>query len=330
MKKTKGKELTKVAMVTVLSIGLFSAAFVGVNNLAFAAAANKTQSIPPAAAAASLTSIPATQIPTAQIPATQIDAQEDSGESQDYRKPELSVIDATDKATAVSPNAMSAEEAAELGAQYIWDTFGESIDGKTVVMTYCVWPSHTKAYWMGEVAETKGDAENNVWLFFYYIGAVSGERADIYNMNPDIDTSRRARDAESAEKEREKWKLIIEFTEEYRLAGRTDELDEMFKVKPTEEQLDEYGQLAKGYAAKHFIGTEVTDAVFLGGGVDVDIDEDGNFVKTDKTMEFKVTDSAGRCADVTVAIETRALLNISSNHYDIVPGWNADYPGAVG
>ena len=311
MRRTNGNEIIKVAMAAVLSIGLFSATFVGINNLAFAAATNKTQSIPPVVA-------------TANIPATKIVVPED------YQQPELSVYDATDKTVAVNPNAISAEEAAELGAQYIWDMFGESIDGKTVVMTYCVWPSHTRAYWMGEVAETKDAAENNVWLFNYYIGAVSGERADIYDMILDIADDRRGRDGEWDEWDREKWRLITEFTEEYRLAGRVDELDEMFAVKPTDEQLDEYGQLAKGYAAKHFVGTEVSDAAFLGGGVDVDIDEDGNFVKTDKTLEFKVTDSAGRSAVVTVAIETRALLNVSSSQFDIVPGFNADYSGAVG
>ena len=313
--KTKGNELTKVSIVAVLSIGLFSAAFVATNNLAFAAAADKVQSMPPVVAAASLTNSPAAQIA----------APDASGESQGYRKPELSVYDATDKTVAVNPNAISAEEAAELGAQYIWDMFGESIDGKAVVMTYCVWPSHTKAYWLGEVAETKDDAENNDWLFNYYICAVSGERADIYNMNPDIDAL--THDAASSVRERQISKLLIEFTEKYRLAGRIDELDEMFAVKPTEEQLEEYGQLAKDYAAKHFIGTEVASIVFIHGGSSADIDEDGNIFKTDKTLTFKATDSSGRCADVCVAIETRALLNVSSSQYDIVPGYNYDAPG---
>ena len=309
MKANKGREIIKVAMATLLSIGLFSAAFVGANHIVFAMATSNTESVLPITA-------------TVYIPSAEITA------ADDYQEPELFVYDATDKTVVVNPNTLSADEAAELGARYIWDVFGESIDGKTVKMTYCVWPSHTRAYWMGAVAESKDAAENHDILFDFYICTVSGERVDVHNLNPDI--GGRVREAEWTAKQREIYRLLDVFMEEYRLAGRVDELDAMFAVRPTEEQLDKYGQLAKDYGAKHFIGTEVTEFVFLRGGSSVDMDEDGNFVKTDKSLTFKVMDSVGRCADVNIAIEPRALLSIASSQYDIVPGFNADHPGAVG
>ena len=309
MKENKSKEILSVAMAVVLCIGLFSAAFACANHFAFAAVTGKTESITPVAA-------------TVKIPVAQI------ATPDDYQQPELFVYDATDRRLASNPNALSAEEAAELGALYIWAIFGESIEGKTIKMSYCVWPSHTRAYWLGEVAESKDAAENHDILYDFYICAISGERVDVHNMNPDI--GGRMREGEWTTKHREIYSLLNAFMEEYRLAGRVDELDAMFAVRPTEEQLDKYGQLAKDYGAKHFIGTEVTELVFLRGGSSVDMDEDGNFVKTDKSLTFKVTDSTGRCVDVCLAIETRTLLNLSSSQYDIVPGFNADHPGAVG
>ena len=309
MKKYNGKEIIKVAMAATLSIMLFSAAFAGANNFAFATATSKTESFPPVTA-------------TVNIPAAEIVIPED------YPEPQLTVIVPDNPWYPVSPNAITAEDAAALGALYIWDMFGESMDGKTVKMTYCVWPSHTRTYWLGEVADSKDAAENHDILYDFYICAVSGERVDVHNMNPDI--GGRMREAEWTAKQREIYMSLNAFMEEYRLAGRVDELDKMFTVKPTEAQLAEYGQLARDYAAKHFVRTEVTEVVFLRGGSSVDMDEDGSFVKTDKSLTFKATDSAGHSADVCIAIEPRVLLSLSSSQYDIVPGFNADHPGAVG
>jgi hypothetical protein len=54
-------------------------------------------------------------------------------------------------------NAISPEEAAQIGALYIWEMFGESINGMAVEISYHSMSHFTKAFWLGHVAESKGD-----------------------------------------------------------------------------------------------------------------------------------------------------------------------------
>ena len=126
MKIREGNEWIKVLVASALSIGLFSAAFIGANNLTLALDVNKIER-------SSLTTV-FIDIPAESIP------------PDDFQKPTLTVYEIPNELYPVSATALSSEKAAELGAQYIWEVYGESIDGKYVDMFYFTHPSTTKAY----------------------------------------------------------------------------------------------------------------------------------------------------------------------------------------
>jgi|GEM_PF-1917653 len=134
MIKHKVSEIMKIATATVLSIGIFSMAFIGVNGVAFAAATYGTQDIP------SITET--VNIPENLPPAN-------------FQLPAITVLEEVSDAER-NAHALTTEEAAELGAQYIWEVFGESIDNKTVIMSYRNWQGMTRTYWQGVVMSNSG------------------------------------------------------------------------------------------------------------------------------------------------------------------------------
>ncbi|MCL2146481.1 MAG: hypothetical protein FWH52_01615 [Synergistaceae bacterium] len=392
MKKIKCNEIMKMVTAIILSIGLFSAAFVGANNLAFAAATNKTESIPPVAKtvniqtatinkteydspAATDVAVPTAAInkteydpstaadvavPTAAINKTEIDpstavinkVENDLSTSatvnipaventpavenipavemeppEDYKKPEITVYQQHNEWFTPSVNALSPEEAAEIGAKYIWDVLGESIDGKTVEMYYSAHPSHTRAYWHGSVAETREnldvtDMENYDVQFWFTICAVSGERIDISN-------TRRAGEASMGnEKYKALWNEIEKLSPE-----ETVELVRLRDEYPPPERLPEYVQMAEDFAARHFnntevIGSRLCDYSYFG---DFALDENRNIVIAPAwEIWFTVTDSAGREADIGINMNTEELLHILTQHNDIVPGYSYEGEPGVG
>ena len=286
MKKYNGKEIIKVAMAAVLSIGLFSAAFAGANNFAFAAVTSKTESFPPVA--------------TVHISAAKIVAPED------YQEPELTVIVPDNPWYAVSPNAMTAEDAAALGALYIWDIFGERIDGKVVEMYYSAGESHTRAYWHGNVVDSLDD------LYSFTICAVSGERIDISQEVSHVT----GKDVSAA------------LTELHNDLSRRDELVNLRSAGQPPENLDEYAQAAKDFAAKHFIATEIVSVAFVNvSAAKFDLDERGKLFVAAWQLLFTVTDSTGREAEVAISRETKDLRRITTQHNDVIPGYSYEAPG---
>ena len=292
MRKVKGNEIIQVALAAVLSIGLCSAAFVGVNNWAFAAATSKTESIPANEA-------------TVNIPLAE------TVSAENYQKPELDVYEAQNEWYSASADALSYEEAAQLGALYIWDMFGESIDGKAVEMLYTAQPYFTRAYWHGAVADTRADLENHDTLFTFTICAVSGERIDIskFSLGFTEESSSEVKEVLSA------------------LMNDSSRRDEAARVRlggelPAPAQLDEYAQVAEDFAAKQFCGTEIIRIEFRNAAVaEYGFDENGNIVMTGQRLLFAVMDSTLREAYVTINTETKELLSIETQHNDVVPGY---------
>ena len=287
MKKTKGKETLKVTMVAALAVGVFSMAFIGVNNLAFAAVTGETESFPSVTA-------------TVNIPVT------DSIVPEDYQTPEFTVHVPENEWFIVSANALSPEDAAQIGASYIWAVFGERIDGKTVEMQYSAWPSHTRAYWHGNVM---GDDE--IPQFTFTICAVSGKRINITattqrDISKEVIAEINALNTLNTLEAREKL-----------IALRTQSPD----LSP--EQIEEYSQLAWDFAQKHFNSTEVVSVNFKSSGsAGFGIDADGNIIASDFQLNFTVIDEAGREAEVGIGFNSKELNRIHTQHNDVVPGYN--------
>ncbi|MCL2057680.1 MAG: hypothetical protein FWH01_01290 [Oscillospiraceae bacterium] len=401
MKKAKSNEIIKVAVAAVLAIGLFSAAFIGVNNLAFAAATGKTDIVQPVLAGAAMQTITATTAATttatttataaimegATVTASTAEAADEAAGTAEaaeevaeaagtaeaaevaeeavgvaeaaaatilnvisaagvpptteptavastqnipqaeYIKPNMNVYHKQNEWYTPGANALSYEEAAEIGAHFIWAMFGDSIDGKTVQMNYSSWPSHSRAYWFGNVADSKDtmdpkDTQNYEILYNFMICAVSGEWIDIWNhqvQTKDDDIQARA--------------VFSELS-----ALSPDEAEEIQRQRyayPPPENYEEYMQTAMNYAAMYFnnagadaVSIEMWEYSSYGR---YGLDENGDIIIVPaKYLVYTVTGSAGRTAEVQINAETMELVLIETQNNDIIPGYNYDAPGGLG
>jgi len=281
MKWGKGNEIIKVVMATMLSIGLFSVAFVGANHIVFAVACNQVETLP-------------------RLEAIRDTSVAEVRPLENYQRPTIFVYEESPNFYVKSANALSPQEAAELGAQYIWEVFGESIDGKKVEMFYSGHPSQTRAYWHGSVADSSVARENvsQEAIFRFTLDAVTGERLGI---NKDFD---------------QQWDGI--------------QKEPLEKPQETQSQMDEYAQIAAEYAQRHFNQSTVTSAIFSYDAYAPVIRPNGKIAFDVRLLIFTVSDQTGRDAEVAISAETKELFSIDTTYDDLVPGFNAETGEGVG
>jgi hypothetical protein len=180
--RSKGKELLKVVAMCVLSIGLFSVVFIGFNQRIFAAATNEPAPLPTQSEIFTPAQNSEHLLPEAGI-----------GRVQDgpiFTAPALTLI--YQHVHSAPASAMSMEEAAQIGARYIWDVFGTSIDGMYVHMFYTAHAAYSRTYWHGTVRAERFDIENimgddrearialnDAILYNFRIDAITGMRVDV-------------------------------------------------------------------------------------------------------------------------------------------------------
>lgn len=309
--KNGKKDLLKVIGASALVMTLASAAFLGLNSLTSSATTRPEQLASNTQLSAAVADAD-TGVINLKAAATQ----------QEYKTPKLTVI--LDKDSSIpSGNAMSYEEAAEIGAQYIWDMYGDSIDGKTVKMFYCSWSSHTNTYWMGTVADSEKDFENYKSSYIFQINAVTGERVSIGPLT----TSRTS-----------------DLGEGKTYTMSPVEMEALQHVAP--ENVDEYAQIAREAAQKHFNHTKVAAVEFVSISLinskeeaesyrmawEAGKDKPFTFTLYEKgrQIEFNVTDDTGRVASITIDTGTKVVEYLDTKNNDIVPGFNADIEGSVG
>jgi hypothetical protein len=278
MTKTKLTALRKVfsALAMVLAITVFT----GSNSVAFAAATKPE----PAASAA----------------------------PDEFKPPKLTVVwDDADGEDLYKPQvgAMGYEKAAQIGAQYLWEMFGESIDGKAVRMLYMASrPSFTRDYWYGQVYNTKADINYDRYtkdtgnksrpLFTFEIDAATGEWVSIGKKAP-------------AQPKREGRGKTMTLEEEVALA-----------LQPPA-QLDKYIISAKAFAQKHFKKTKVVGVEFMSQKFDMDKKSNDEYVIFEKgggSVDILVTDDTGRVAEVAVDKETKQAYALNTGWSDYVAG----------
>ena len=290
-----------------MALGMFSAAFVGINALAFSSSTGLVENLPPITA-------------PVVIPAEQTSP-------EGFKEPTLTVALGEHQMSEPSANALSKYDAARIGAQYIWEMFGECIDGKYVTLWYSVHPSHTRAYWRGNVSIAPFNIPNRIasededmealrearmlhirqQLFSFAIDAVTGEWIDISRLT------------------------VSEMSDEVRNAIIDADPVYLYNLRSAGAapvQIDEHSQIAVEHAARHFASTEVVNVEFMGAAVSgFGLDENGNLSVTSRVLMFDVTDSTGRVANVTFDEATGRLSNIITAHNDIVPGFAFSGPG---
>ena len=226
-KKRRKKGIYRGLLAGGLALCLFGGGFAAVNRYVFAAAHDK-----PVKLQASW------QEPAAAAP-----------QAVGYTKADYKVqVDPMYHAS--NSNAVSAEEAAEIGARYLWEVFGVDLKGCTLYMYYFMDPSRAIGYWYGDVITEGGDRHKAPYRFG--IEAVSGEPESII---------RQDFPAEGKE--------TILFKEE--------KIEGYYRANS-----DEFNELAKTYARKLLSAEPVkaeflTTAALLAPGYDYEIPEGGGY-----------------------------------------------------
>jgi len=209
--------------------------------------------------------------------------------------------------------AMTAEEAARIAEQYIWDVFGKSIEGMYVTMSYSdCWLRPSKGRWTGSVSLTPQDMEAyHAYVicsslidikFTFTIDSITGERLEIsYHPlgSPPVNITHDTQPLWESPKG-----LAIQAMDD-------NELADFVGIAP--EQLEIYIQEAYELAQAHFANTTVKN-VALGRNVTtptgpmqlpgifvlLDTNADGSIFGTYTGLEFTVTNHEGSEAIVTI------------------------------
>ncbi len=176
---------------------------------------------------------------------------------------------------------LSLDEAAEMAARYIYDIYGESIDG------YAIWISFQgdRGHWAGRVTTSESRLVADEIVFSFTIDAASGKRIRIIDM--------RAEDTD--------------------LPDKTMTREEISKLdKQVPDNLAEFEQLAYEYAEKHFYDDEVASLNYNGMQIESAGRESAGVFKYKETLlSFVAADTTGRDAEIIIVMETNRLAEIS-------------------
>jgi len=280
----------RAAVFSVLGILLLSAIFVTANRLIFANATDREIPLPP--------------ISPDPIVLTRTDAVPEG-----FPFPEF-YIHHMGSEIETSPNALTAEEAALLGAKYIWEMFGVDISDTSMYVGYSRFPTSTRYHWGGQVgvfgALYPAPDWYVKWLFSFAIDSVTGERIEIHDYRKDE----------------------IEVFGETVSGGGHQRLVEIFK------------EIAEIYAERHFNFTEIVSISYEGMR---NMDDHRIYFQGDDgqqhfritgdlcchiwngetLLSFTATDETGRSANLAISMETQRLAYLTTRHNDIIPGWES-------
>jgi len=190
--KRKVSEVVKVMATSLVLVGAFGFALMGANRLAFTNASARTVDIPQfeamsvsqgmnasASSAENMQALVANALAAEQTPRRDLTVNETSFDSWMWGN---HIMD---------ENTLSAEEAAQIGAQYIYEVFGECVDGATVEMTFNGHLRHrgTLGMWIGTVSDgtavdsaDSADLSTGRPLFIFMINSETGEAIHVEQM----------------------------------------------------------------------------------------------------------------------------------------------------
>jgi len=314
------KEIGKVAIATVTAVALFGGLLWGVNIRTLHAAAEGETYLPQ--------TVEEVSIPDPPVP-------------EETQALSFSLTNVTEESIVISSLALSMEEAAQVGAQYILDVFGVCIDGMYIEFQFSNWDHMTRSVWFGVVSDVyrnslflnqrtnelhdeimaridAGECPETVRLdwqnmlekyqyipgcFYFFIDAVSGERIDIWRNS----TANRGWTRENS--------AIIEAYVERELGGNWGHL---FSQEADPAIIEEFSLIAAKYAQRHFNNSTVVDVEFSGESTSLTVDENNTVVRLIQ-LNFQVTDDTGRIATVIVCQNSRTLASIFTMSNDMIP-----------
>lgn len=316
--RTKGQEIIKIVAASVLSIGLFSASFIGFNQLTFAAATDEATPLPPAATSTAYTQ----------------DAQQPEAEAETFVPPTLTLIESPYQHLHPIPAAaMSMAEAAQVGARYIWDIFGTDIDSLYVEMAFAAHASQTNTWWTGVVflEDPKNPTQNYIIsegeafalpVYMFTVNGITGERINISFMAPQGRIVSGAAENETGTSTlspmngRSSRMSLLE-------GGWFDmNIDEQIAfANISDEAIAAYTQIAARLAQAQFNNSNVVDLRLMNLGANGMI---GNTVDI-ASLAFMAIDNTGREALISIpATDADAAFRsifIHTEHNDFVPGF---------
>ena len=314
--RINGKEIIKAAAVCVLSIGLFSGAFIGFNRLTFAAATNEATPLPPVMSDVSIQNAAQNDAPLSEQLQT---------EAKIFTAPTLTLIASPYQHTHPIPaSAMSMEDAAQAGARYIWDVLGESIDGMHVQMLFSAHAGQITTWWVGTVYvedpanPTQNYIESAVFpgqrhavpVYMFVVNGITGERIDISYMGRVgsrrtlIDNEAEVRDTVRGPLAEIGW-FNMSIYEQLDFAGIT---------------FESYKAIATRLAQAKFNRSHVVDVQLLGLSATSMVDG----VLQISSLNFTATDNNGREAFISVPASDSLFryVRISTQHNDFIPGFD--------
>lgn len=167
-KKATKKEVSKLILTGALAISVFGGTFIIANHYVLASSYDKAVS----------------------LPTSYQESAPKLKKSSDYVKADYKVkVD--EGHISKNPNIISADEAAEIGAQYLWDVYKVDLSQKTIHMSYSADPSRAIGYWYGTIYEEDSEEESLKYMSSIYsfgIEAISGKRDSIsYENNEEVE-----------------------------------------------------------------------------------------------------------------------------------------------
>jgi len=313
----KLKEVCKVAIATVTAVGLSGGFLLGVNTWTLQAATSYQSYLPPA--------VEYVSIPDIVVP-------------EDDHVLSLMLTNVSYDIP-IPTAAMSIEEAALVGAQYILDVFGKDIDGMYVELSFSDAHHLTRSLWFGVVSdvyrntiyrnqraaevnqeirdrlaagecmdtighEWRAALDVNQYIFgeFYFaIDAITGERIEM-TRNTSANRNWTREDA-----------VVLE---EYLYREWQGDRDRMNVRDVDPVIISDLSLIAWEYAQKHFINTTVISITYNGVSSSLFV-ENGAVVHAEYLMYY-VIDDTGRVATITICSTSRDLVSISTSRNDIV------------
>lgn len=222
---------------------------------------------------------------------------------------------------------LSMDEAVEIGAMYVWELFGESLDGMYIEMLYSDWGT-ARTYWQGTVYRDEEAAEQHELeyaapLYNFLIDSVTGMRVDI---TATIDTKTPSTEELEVLRNRrhDTWELMQSWYEK-------DITEQIAEIGLTETEIDAYKKQATELAEKHFNNSTVAEAGLISPrpGANLHVrprfDEADNMKFFLESLTFSVTDDTGREALITIPSKNAhfaSAIIISTQHNDFIPDLN--------
>jgi hypothetical protein len=299
------KETIKVILAVTLCLGVFAFGFVTINNLTVAASMDRPELVESTQVIVNVQDSIITSDEERKAEAIAI--------SEDLRNPEMILNVIFDESVITRTNAILPEDAAQIGAHHIYNMFGEDISGKTVLMIYSDYPSSTRTFWGGFVAES-GDIDDvsqivGAGLFNFLLDAVTGECIDISTSIHWMTSSD---------------ELTAALEELFENRTREDTI-ELRSGGPVPENLDELINTVRYFAQKHFTDTSSGRIEFkYVNALRYDFDNDDNIYVSERSIVFEVTDNTGRVADIAITENGKQLIFIFTSNNDIIPGFVYD------